>query len=112
MGRDRGGKRPEGRDKRPFTLAQLFADAEGRRRVLLGLLMSLATTLGWWGVATWIPGYVGGIAKQAGQDAAYWGSVAGIVYNVGAIIGYLASGFLRRRHGAPTLPRLPLCGGL
>ncbi|MDA8107236.1 MAG: MFS transporter [Betaproteobacteria bacterium] len=84
----------EGKAKRPFTLLQLFEDAEGRRRVLLGLGMSLATTLGWWGVATWIPGYVGGIAKAAGLDAAHWGSVAGIVYNAGAIVGYLASGFL------------------
>lgn len=84
----------EGKEKRPFTLFQLFEDSEGRRRVLLGLVMSLATTLGWWGVATWIPGYVGGVAKQAGLDAAYWGSVAGIVYNFCAIIGYVSSGFL------------------
>ena len=84
----------EGKAKRPFTLLQLFEDREGRRRVLLGLAMSLATTLGWWGVATWIPGYVGALAKQAGMDAAYWGSVAGLVYNTGAIIGYLVSGFL------------------
>ena len=84
----------EGKTKRPFTLAQLFEDREGRRRVLLGLALSLATTLGWWGVATWIPGYVGAIAKHDGLNAAYWGSVAGVVYNVGAIVGYLASGFL------------------
>jgi MFS family permease len=101
------GSSQEGKDKRPFTLVQLFGDAEGRRRVVLGLLMSLATTLGWWGVATWIPGYVGGIAKQAGLDPAYWGSVAGIVYNVGAIVGYLASGFL-----ADAMGRRPYLGFL
>lgn len=106
------GSTEEGRDKRPFTLAQLFADSEGRRRLLLGLLMSLATTLGWWGVATWIPGYVGGIAKQAGLDAAYWGSVAGIVYNVGAIIGYLASGFLADAMGRRPYLALLFIGGL
>ena len=84
----------EGKAKRPFTLLQLFEDREGRRRILLGLALSLATTLGWWGVATWIPGYVGAMAKGAGLNGAYWGSVAGIVYNIGAIIGYLVSGFL------------------
>ncbi|MGA8049033.1 MAG: MFS transporter [Burkholderiales bacterium] len=84
----------EGKAKRPFTLLQLFEDREGRRRLLLGLAMSLATTLGWWGVATWIPGFVGGIAKQAGMNPEYWGSVAGLVYNTGAILGYLVSGFL------------------
>jgi MFS family permease len=106
------GNTEEARDKRPFTLAQLFRDAEGRRRVVLGLLMSLATTLGWWGVATWIPGYVGGIAKQAGLDAAYWGSVAGIVYNVGAIVGYLASGFLADAMGRRRYLGFLFAGGL
>jgi MFS family permease len=102
----------QGHAKRPFTLTQLFADAEGRRRVLLGLLMSLATTLGWWGVATWIPGYVGTLAKQAGQDAAYWGSVAGIVYNAGAIVGYLASGFLADAMGRRRYLGFLFAGGL
>ena len=102
----------EGRARRPFTLGQLLADREGRRRVVLGLLMSLATTLGWWGVATWIPGYVGAIAKQAGADAGYWGSVAGILYNAGAIVGYLASGFLADRMGRRSYLGFLFAGGL
>jgi MFS family permease len=80
--------------QRPFTVVQIFADAEGRRRLLMGFALSLATTLGWWGVATWIPGFVGNLAKAAGANAAYWGALAGILYNVGGIIGYVTSGFI------------------
>jgi MFS family permease len=80
--------------QRPFTLTQIFKDAEGRRRLLLGFGLSLATTLGWWSVATWIPGFVGGLAKATGENAAYWGSLAGVLYNVGGIIGYVLAGFI------------------
>lgn len=79
---------------RPFTLFQLFRNPEGRRRALLACLMSIGTTMGWWGIATWIPGYVGAFAHGQGLDGGYWASVAGLVYTAGAIVGYIASGFL------------------
>ena len=80
--------------RRPFTLAHVFRDPQGRSRILMGLALSIATTLGWWGVATWIPSHVGELAKRAGQNAAYWASVAGVLYNAGATLGYLSGGFL------------------
>lgn len=88
---------------RPFTLFQLFADPEGRRRTVLACLMSISTTMGWWGIATWIPGFVGGFAAHHGLHGPYWASVAGLVYTAGAVVGYLVSGFLadwmgRRRY--------------
>lgn len=89
--------------KRPFTLFQLFQDPVGRKRTLLACLMSIGTTMGWWGIATWIPGFVGGFATHHGMPGAYWASVAGIIYTAGAVAGYLVSGFLadwmgRRRY--------------
>lgn len=81
-------------EKRPFTLSQLLSEPHARKRVLLALVMSLATTLGWWSIATWIPGFVGGVAKAAGLNAAHYSSLAGILYNIGAIIGYLTAGFV------------------
>jgi len=82
-------------EKRPFTLAEIFRAPESRRRVLLAFAMSLATMVGWYAVSSFLPGYVAGIAKAEGfQNLAYWGSVAGMVYNGGAIVGYLISGFL------------------
>lgn len=80
--------------RRPFTLFHAFSDPVGRKRILLTLAMSLATTLGWWGIATWIPGFVGAAAKHAGLNASQWASTAGLVYTLGAVISYLASGFI------------------
>lgn len=79
---------------RPFTLFQLFRDPVGRKRTILACLMSIGTTMGWWGIATWIPGFVGGFAAHHGMPGAYWASVAGLIYTAGAVVGYLLSGFL------------------
>ena len=48
---------------------QIFADPELRRRTILGSLMSLTTTLGWWGISTWVPLYVSSIAAESGGSA-------------------------------------------
>lgn len=103
---------PTATGRRPFTVAQIFSDAEGRRRLLMGFALSLATTLGWWGVATWIPGFVGHMAKSAGMDAAYWGALAGILYNVGGIVGYLTSGFIADAIGRRKYLFMLNAGGL
>jgi MFS family permease len=84
---------PQG--KRPFTLTEIFQAPESRRRVLLTFAMSLTTMVGWYAVSSLLPGYVASIAKGEGyQNLAFWGSTAGMIYNAGAIAGYLSSGFL------------------
>jgi MFS family permease len=82
-----------------LTLRQIFADPKLRRLTILGSLMSLTTTLGWWGISTWVPLYVSGIAAQNGGSATAWASGAGMIYNVGAIAGYIGFGFLADRFG-------------
>jgi len=79
---------------RPFTLLEIFREPESRRRVLLATAMSFATTVGWWAVSSWLPAYTAGLAKAAGQAPELWGPRMGVIYNVGAISAYLASGFL------------------
>ena len=87
-----------------FTLAVLFRNPQLRRLVLLCMVMSLATTLGYWAVSSWIPAYAESVAKAASAgDPARWAALAGVLYNVGAIIGYLAAGFL-----ADVIGRRPL----
>jgi MFS family permease len=87
-----------------FTVRALFESAPLRRLVLLCLAMSLATTLGFWAVSTWIPAYVETLAKAAGAvDPARWGTLAGLSYTVGAIAGYLASGFFADAFGRRAL---------
>ena len=89
---------------RPFTLREVFRDAESRRRTLLAFLLSLATTVGWWAISSWLPAHVTRIARAGGYArAAEWGTRAALVYTAGAVAAYLASGFLadamgRRRY--------------
>ncbi|MBV8753007.1 MAG: MFS transporter [Hyphomicrobiales bacterium] len=82
-----------------FTLVDLFAEPEVRRRTVFAFLMSLTTTLGWWGISTWVPPYVGSVAAKVGLPAQQWASYAGMAYNFGAILGYAGLGFLADRYG-------------
>ncbi len=80
---------------RPFTLAEIFREPESRRRVLLTFLLSLAATIGWWGVSSFLPGYMLQVAKRAGvANPPLWSSTAALVYTAGAVAAYLLSGFL------------------
>jgi MFS family permease len=83
-----------GAARRPFTLTEIFREPESRRRVLLATAMSFATTVGWWAVSAWLPAYTGILAKAAGQSPEVWAPRMGVIYNVGAILAYLVSGFL------------------
>ena len=76
-----------------FTLVELFSAPEVRRRTLFAFLLSLATTLTWWGISAWLPPYVASLAAKAGLPAAKWAGYAGLAYNVGAIAGYAGLGF-------------------
>ncbi|HJP77733.1 MAG TPA: MFS transporter [Pseudonocardiaceae bacterium] len=82
-----------------LTLRQIMIDPKLRRLTILGGLMSLVTTLGWWGISTWVPAYVGQFAAHTGRSAVSWASWAGMIYNAGAIAGYIAFGFLADRFG-------------
>jgi MFS family permease len=55
--------------------------------------MSLTTTLGWWGISTWVPPYVGSLAAAQGLLAAQWSAIGGIAYNIGGVAGYVLFGF-------------------
>lgn len=82
-----------------FTLADLFAEPQTRRHTILAFLMSLSTTLAWWGISSWVPPFVAAAAAGAGLPGAQWASYAGMTYNLGAIVGYIGLGFLADRFG-------------
>jgi MFS family permease len=82
-----------------FTVADLFVDPTTRRYTIIVFLMSLTTTLAWWGISSWVPPYIGSVAAKAGLPAQQWASYAGMAYNVGAIAGYASLGFLADRFG-------------
>jgi MFS family permease len=82
-----------------FTLFDLFGDRTMRRRTVLVFLMSLTTTMGFWGISTWVPPFIGGVAAASGLDAAQWSSYAGMAYTFGAVVGYISMGFLADAYG-------------
>jgi MFS family permease len=47
-----------------------------------------------WGVSTWVPQYADHVATRAGYTAGRWGALAGVLYSVGSIAGYLVLGML------------------
>src|SRR5262250_1931272 len=61
-----------------FTLVDVFAEGAIRSRL----------------VSTFVPSYVGSVATAAGLPAQRWAALAGLVQNVGALIGFSSFGFL------------------
>ncbi len=98
--------------KRPFTLAEIFREPESRRRVLLLTVMSIATTVGWWAVSSWLQLYTEQLAKELSLPAGIWGPRMGLIYNVGAITGYILSGFIADAIGRRKFLFLTYLGSL
>jgi MFS family permease len=82
-----------------FTLLDLFADRALQRRTMLVFLMSLATTVGFWGISSWVPPFIGGVAAAMGLPSTQWASYAGMAYTLGSVTGYVGLGFLSDRYG-------------
>jgi MFS family permease len=82
-----------------FTVADLFAEPDIRRRVMLAFLVSLATSFAFWGISAWLPPYMAAAASKAGLPPQQWASYAAIANNGGAILGYAAFGFLADVYG-------------
>jgi MFS family permease len=95
-----------------FTIADLFVEPETRRRTILVFLMSLTTTLAWWGISSWIPPYIASVASQAHLPPQQWASYAGMAYNLGGILGYVALGFLADRFGRKPITMLYFAAAL
>ncbi|MFC4855435.1 MFS transporter [Actinophytocola glycyrrhizae] len=97
--RERSSLTDEEREYTKFTLRQILADPALRRLTILGSIMSTVTTLAWWGISTWVPAYVGSIAAEDGHSPESYASTAGMIYNAGAIAGYVSLGFAADRFG-------------
>jgi MFS family permease len=82
-----------------FTIADLFAQPETRRRAISVFLMSLATTLAWWGISTWIPPYIAAAAGKLGLPAQQWATYGAMAFNLGGLLGLVGFGFLADRFG-------------
>jgi MFS family permease len=86
-----------------FTLLDLFATPAIRNRTIIAFLMATTSAVGFWGISTWVPPYIGSVAAMAGLSAPRWASFTGMAYNAGSIAGYIGLGFL-----ADVLGRKPV----
>ena len=78
-----------------FTLGMLFSDPQLRRTILLCLMMALGTTIGYWGISTWIPAYLESVATAAhAVNPKKWSGIAGLLFTSGSIVGYIGAGFV------------------
>lgn len=77
-----------------FTVADMFLDRSVRGRLIGAFLMMLSVTFGFWGVATFVPTYVGTIASKLGLSAPFYSAVAGLLGTGVAIFGFITLGFL------------------
>lgn len=82
-----------------FTFADLFSIPEVRRRTIIAFLMATASAVGFWGISTWVPPYIGSLAASAGLSSPQWASFTGMAYNAGTIAGYITLGFLADAFG-------------
>ncbi len=62
-----------------FTVTDMFLDRTVRPRLIAAFLMMLSVTFGFWGVATFVPTYVGTVAARAGLSAPYYSALAGLL---------------------------------
>jgi MFS family permease len=82
-----------------FTLVDMFAEPAVRMRLFWTFVMSLSVTIGYWGVSSFVPSYVGSVAGAAGLPAQRWVGLAGLVQNIGALLGFFSFGFLADAFG-------------
>jgi MFS family permease len=82
-----------------FTLVDMFAEPAVRMRLIVTFVMSLSVTIGYWGVSTFVPSYVGSVAGHLGLAAQRWVGLAGLVQNIGALLGFCCFGFLADSFG-------------
>lgn len=97
--------------KRPFTLKQVFTEREAVRRILLTSLLSVVSIAGWWAVSSWLTEYTRILsAAQGGQF--HWDSYVSLLYTTGAIVAYMASGFIADSIGRRWFLFLTFAGSL
>lgn len=86
-----------------FSLGQIFSK-ELRRDTLVGSLLAIVATLGFWAVTSWVPAFVGELLgrspdKLSPAEISRTVSYASMVMILGSLPGYLIIGWLAERVG-------------
>jgi hypothetical protein len=78
----------EGVDAALTKLVDLFSDRSVRRPLIFAFLMMLSVTFAFWGVGTFIPTYVAGVAAKAGLSGPAWAGWAGLITACCGTVGF------------------------
>ncbi len=102
--RDTGGK-PEG-------VIHLLRDPSVRGRAAGAFLMAAVTVSVFYAISALSGPYIGAIAAGQGLEASRWAGISALVYNGGAIVGYVSAGFLVDRLGRKPYMYLAFTGAV
>jgi len=96
-----GGAQLEGVDAQltRSTIVDLFTERLVRWRLIGAFLMMLSVTFVFWGVATFIPTYVGSVAAKAGFSAPTLSAWGGLLSAGAGVFGFVSLGFFADRFG-------------
>jgi MFS family permease len=83
-----------GKRKQELSFVALFENRRALTSALAVLAIAAVTVSVFYAISALIGPHIGAIAAQQGLTAGSWASVSALVYNVGAILGYIAAGFL------------------
>lgn len=97
---------------RTFTLAELLGDRTARRNALATLVMAAVTVSVFYAISALTGPFIGGIAASEGRSAASWASISALVYNGGAIAGYISAGFIADVVGRKRYMAFTFCGAI
>lgn len=75
-------------------LTSLLRDPETLKRAIATLIMAAVTVSVFYGISGLMGPFIGGLAAKEGLASGSWASISALVYNGGAIIGYISAGFI------------------
>jgi MFS family permease len=75
-----------------FTFKQVISDPKYRERTYKLLALATATLIGWWATSTWIPALTAELAAKEGEDPVSTITRIAVLYNLGAVAGYVLLG--------------------
>jgi MFS family permease len=87
------------RSKQPGRFLEIFRPPH-RRRTIAATLLATSVLFGYWGVFTWLPGFLSASAAGGGAGLTIAGASALVfTLQIGAYFGYLSFGWLADRFG-------------
>jgi MFS family permease len=98
--------------KRRFSLVEMFGDRRVVMRSFAALVIATVTVSVFYGISALTGPHIGAIAAKQGLTASSWASISALVYNGGAIIGYIAAGFIADAIGRKPYMLLMFLGSI